>query len=106
MNAKRVTAAAGVILAAQKTHQTAAGIAAALEASGLLQSPESADELVELRSLVTEFAATVDQRTERLLDVQRLLRKWYAEAKGREKYGNRLKAENKALLSRQAGERP
>ncbi len=36
-----MNAAAGVICAAQKTKQTAAGIAAALEAAGLLQSPES-----------------------------------------------------------------
>ncbi|WP_354596133.1 hypothetical protein R1Y80_01025 [Streptomyces sp. JL1001] len=42
MNARRVNAAAGVILAAQKRRQTAAGIAVALEAAGLLQSPESA----------------------------------------------------------------
>ncbi|MFJ6615419.1 hypothetical protein ACIQPT_34660 [Streptomyces sp. NPDC091289] len=42
MNARRVNAAAGVVLAAQKQRQTAAGIAAALEAAGLLQSPESA----------------------------------------------------------------
>ncbi|MFE3004205.1 MULTISPECIES: hypothetical protein [unclassified Streptomyces] len=49
MNAKRVSAAAGVILAAQKQRQTPAGIAAALEAAGLLQSPESAAELVALR---------------------------------------------------------
>lgn len=42
MNARRVNAAAGVICAAQKTRQTPAGIAAALEAAGLLQSPESA----------------------------------------------------------------
>ncbi|MGC5531627.1 hypothetical protein [Streptomyces sp. SR-10] len=41
MNARRVSAAAGVICAALKTKQTAAGIAAALEAAGLLQSPES-----------------------------------------------------------------
>ncbi|PJN31340.1 hypothetical protein CG717_16380 [Streptomyces sp. CB02613] len=41
MNAKRINAAAGVILAAQKQRQTAAGVAAALEAAGLLQSPES-----------------------------------------------------------------
>jgi len=46
VNARRVNAAAGVILAAQKTKQTAAGIAASLEAAGLLQSPESAAEAV------------------------------------------------------------
>lgn len=48
MNAKRVRAAEGVIFAAQKTKLTAAGIAASLEAACMLQSPESAAELVEL----------------------------------------------------------
>lgn len=42
MNAKRVAAAEGVILAAQKTRKTAAGVAIALESACLLQSPESA----------------------------------------------------------------
>ncbi len=49
MNAKRINAAAGVVLAAQKQRNTATGIAAALEAAGLLQSPESAAELMALR---------------------------------------------------------
>ncbi|MEU0102434.1 hypothetical protein [Streptomyces sp. NPDC006267] len=49
MNAKRVSAVAGVIYAAQKVRSTATGIATALEAAGLLQSPESAAELVVLR---------------------------------------------------------
>ncbi|MEE4489374.1 hypothetical protein [Streptomyces sp. BE230] len=48
MNARRVIAAAGVIHAAQKTRQTAAGIAASLEAAGLLQSPETAAEQLAL----------------------------------------------------------
>ncbi|MFZ4264468.1 hypothetical protein [Streptomyces arboris] len=54
MNAKRVSAAAGVVLAAQKRRQTPAGIAAALEAAGLLQSPESAAELVRWRERTEE----------------------------------------------------
>ncbi|MEV5261787.1 hypothetical protein AB0L02_27575 [Streptomyces anulatus] len=62
MNAKRVSAAAGVILAAQKTKQTPAGIAAALEAAGLLQSPESAAELVALRERVTELETAAVRR--------------------------------------------
>ncbi|MEU2799013.1 hypothetical protein [Streptomyces sp. NPDC007117] len=53
MNARRVNAAAGVILAAQKQRQTPAGIAAALEAAGLLQSPESAAELERLSDELT-----------------------------------------------------
>lgn len=57
MNAKRVRAAEGVIFAAQKTKLTAAGIAASLEATGMLQSPESAAELVALRARVTELEA-------------------------------------------------
>lgn len=55
MNAKRVSAASGVICAAQKTRQTPAGIAAALEAAGLLQSPESAAELVALRKEIARL---------------------------------------------------
>ncbi|MFD8664472.1 hypothetical protein ACFV1U_03600 [Streptomyces microflavus] len=53
MNARRVSAAAGVVLAAQKQRQTPAGIAAALEAAGLLQSPESAAELDRLSDELT-----------------------------------------------------
>ncbi|WP_327246588.1 hypothetical protein [Streptomyces sp. NBC_01320] len=56
MNARRVSAASGVIHAAQKTRQTAAGIAMALEAAGLLQS---AAELAELRARVTELETAV-----------------------------------------------
>ncbi|WP_327333676.1 hypothetical protein [Streptomyces anulatus] len=62
MNARRVSAAAGVICAAQKTRQTPAGIAAALEAAGLLQSPESAAELVALRKRVAELEAATESR--------------------------------------------
>lgn len=52
MNARRVNAAAGVILAAQKTRQTAAGIAMVLEAACLLQSPEvAAEQLAQVREL-------------------------------------------------------
>lgn len=57
MNAARVNNVAGVILAAQKTRQTAAGIAMALEAACLLQSPESAAELVALHERVAELEA-------------------------------------------------
>lgn len=53
MNARRVSAASGVIFAAQKTHQTAAGIAASLEAAGLLQSPESAAKHAQLQDDIT-----------------------------------------------------
>ncbi|MER6515177.1 hypothetical protein [Nonomuraea sp. NPDC001636] len=52
MNARRVAAAEGVILAAMKNRVTAAGIAVALESACLLQSPESAAELARLRSLL------------------------------------------------------
>ncbi|MFC9700868.1 hypothetical protein ACFTWD_09275 [Streptomyces sp. NPDC056943] len=53
MNAKRVAAAEGVILAAMQTRRTAAGIAVALESACLLQSPESAAEARQLRDDVT-----------------------------------------------------
>ncbi|MGQ4351946.1 hypothetical protein [Streptomyces drozdowiczii] len=66
MNARRVSAAAGVVFAAQKTRQTATGIAAALEAACLLQSPESAaEQLAQVRELdglrvrVAELEATL-----------------------------------------------
>ena len=49
MNARRVAAAEGVILAAMQTRQTAACIAIALDSAQLLQSPESATE-VEIQS--------------------------------------------------------
>lgn len=62
MNAKRVNAAAGVILAAQKQKNTAAGIAMALESAGLLQSPESAAELEQLRARVTELETSTAPR--------------------------------------------
>lgn len=57
MNAKRVAAAEGVILAAQKTKRTATGIAIALEAECLLQSPEIAEEQLALRTQVAELLA-------------------------------------------------
>lgn len=50
MNARAVSAAAGVVHAAMKTHSTAAGIAMAVEAAGLLMSPEVAAELARLRA--------------------------------------------------------
>lgn len=50
MNARAVNAAAGVIHAAMKTRQTAAGIAMAVEVAGLLMSPETAAELARLRA--------------------------------------------------------
>ncbi|MFD9047624.1 hypothetical protein [Streptomyces zaomyceticus] len=54
MNAQRVAAAAKVICESQKRKQTAAGIAADLEAACLLQSPESAAELAALKARVAE----------------------------------------------------
>ncbi|WP_326592783.1 hypothetical protein [Streptomyces brevispora] len=59
MNARRVTAVAGVIHAAQKTKQTAAGIAASLEAAQLLQSPETAAEQLTLLAEVDRLRAQV-----------------------------------------------
>lgn len=63
MNAARVAAAAGVILAAQQTRQTAAGIAMALESAQLLQSPETAAELVVLREEIAAAHAWIDEHT-------------------------------------------
>lgn len=60
MNARRVAAAAGVVCAALEQRNTATGIAAALEAAGLLQSPESAAELVALREQVAALEQHLD----------------------------------------------
>lgn len=52
MNTRRVNAAAGVIHAAQKNTATSTGLAFALEAACLLQSPETAaEQLAQLREL-------------------------------------------------------
>ncbi|MZF56887.1 hypothetical protein GTX53_24165 [Streptomyces sp. SID5594] len=60
MSAHRLSAATGVVLAALVgKDSSAAGIAAALEAAGLLQSPESAAELVALRGQVAELETAV-----------------------------------------------
>lgn len=50
MNARAVSAAAGVIHAAMATRSTAAGIAAAVDAAGLLMSPEVAAEFAEAKT--------------------------------------------------------
>lgn len=50
MNARALTALAGVIAAAMRQDRTPMGIALAIESAGLLQSPESAAELVALRA--------------------------------------------------------
>lgn len=71
MNTKRVNAAAGVILAAQKQRNTAAGIAMALESAGLLQSPESAAELEQLRARVAELETAREALATRLKVGQR-----------------------------------
>jgi seryl-tRNA synthetase len=78
VNARAVSAAAHVIHAAMKTHQTAAGIAAAVDSAGMLMSPEKAAEVERLREL--------------LHDVQGIARRRTAEAEGRRKYGARLAA--------------
>lgn len=95
MNARRVDAASRLICVSQKRKQTAAGIAADLEAACMLQSPESAEEQRELRQ-------TLEQRTELLREVQAIARQRMAEAKGRKAYGDRLKAENAELRARVA----
>jgi hypothetical protein len=57
VNARSVNALAGVIHAAMRTHQTAAGIAMAVEAAGLVMSPETAAELARLRAERGEIPA-------------------------------------------------
>ncbi len=69
-----------------------AHLADALDSAQLLQSPETAAETVALR-------ATLEQRSELLRYVQATARKLTKEARGREAYGKRLKAENAELLA-------
>lgn len=70
MNTVRVNAAAGVIHAAQKTRQTAAGIAAALEAACLLQSPESAAEVNAVFATNEELLVRVERADLERLQVE------------------------------------
>ncbi|MFJ4712685.1 hypothetical protein [Streptomyces sp. NPDC088785] len=55
VNARAITSAAGVILAALQQHRTSAGIACALDAAGLLNSPERAADLTALRKQLVEL---------------------------------------------------
>ncbi|WP_236241121.1 hypothetical protein [Streptomyces sp. CC228A] len=57
-----------MILAAMKTRQTAAGIAASLEAACMLQSPETAAEMRRLRERVAELEARVGDGSTRCVD--------------------------------------
>lgn len=71
MNARRVNAAAGVICASQKQGRTlAAALAAALDAAGMLMSPEMAAELERLRNRVAELEAQRERRRVRLVALQ------------------------------------
>jgi hypothetical protein len=69
VNARGVSSLAGVIHAAMQTHSTAAGIAMAVDAAGLLMSPETAAEIERLRASATG----AHRRIEEVLD-------YYAEA--------------------------
>ncbi|WP_282698058.1 hypothetical protein [Streptomyces sp. CC208A] len=72
MNAKRMKAAEGVVLAALSgSDPSAAGIAAALEAACLLQSSESAAELLALRGQVAALLAERHSTNEALDDAVR-----------------------------------
>ncbi|MFZ3569927.1 hypothetical protein ACOKM5_23255 [Streptomyces sp. BH097] len=57
MNCRAINAAAGVILAAQEQGRLAAGIALALDSARLLNSPEQAAELQQLRERVADLEA-------------------------------------------------
>ncbi|MCX5229726.1 hypothetical protein [Streptomyces sp. NBC_00233] len=74
MNARRVAAAEGVILAAMQTRRTAAGIAVALESACLLQSPESTSELVALRAWVDSLETERHSTNEWVTDPAEALR--------------------------------
>jgi hypothetical protein len=64
VNARGVSSLAGVIHAAMQTHSTAAGIAMAVDAAGLLMSPETAAEIERLRASATG----AHRRIEEVLD--------------------------------------
>ncbi|MFE4535631.1 hypothetical protein ACFRKB_11185 [Streptomyces scopuliridis] len=73
MNATRVLAAAGVVHAAmEQGRRTAAGIAAALEAAGLLMSPEKAAELTALQARVAEAVPTVARLEQKRVELERI----------------------------------
>ncbi|PJN38957.1 hypothetical protein CG747_20645 [Streptomyces sp. CB02959] len=55
MNTLLIKAAADLIFRAMQTHRTPAGIAMALDAAGMLQSPETAAEAERLRARVAEL---------------------------------------------------
>lgn len=57
MNVRAINSAAGVILAALEQNRVPAGIAAALDAAGLLNSPEHAAEVTALRARLAELDA-------------------------------------------------
>jgi hypothetical protein len=69
MNTQGINTAADVIARAMQTRQTAAGIAVALAAAGMLQSPETAAEVERLRSqaalpdTIRTIAAELARRT-------------------------------------------
>lgn len=56
MNTRSVNSAAGVILAAMQQNRTAAGIAMALEAAGLLMSPEAARDMASVSTDAVQVA--------------------------------------------------
>lgn len=57
MNTRAINSAARIILAALEQNRVPAGIASALDAAGLLNSPEHAAEVVTLRARVAELDA-------------------------------------------------
>jgi hypothetical protein len=67
MNARSVAAAAGVVQAAwERGRQTAAGVAMAIDSAGMLNSPETAAELVRLREERHSTNESVSLASERM----------------------------------------
>ncbi|MHC5259865.1 hypothetical protein ACYSUO_18465 [Streptomyces sp. UC4497] len=60
MNTRAINAASGAILAAQQQGRVAAGIALALDAAGLLNSPEHAAEVAAMRERLAELECGAD----------------------------------------------
>ncbi|MEU7431053.1 hypothetical protein AB0B07_09375 [Streptomyces sioyaensis] len=64
MNTRLVNQAADLICRTMQTHRTPAGIAAALDAAGMLQSPETAAELERLRAAIPAANRAIDRARE------------------------------------------
>lgn len=98
---RALTALADVICRAQQNgYVTPMGFAFAIDAAGMLASPETAAELVTLRARNAELEERIERRTNLLRDVQKIAQRRGKEADGRRKHGDALKADVERLTGR------